>query len=110
MPRWAGKAVVIVCAVVLALGGLGLPSAGMMGPGSSAAAAHNGAGHDRAPDDQQNSENSGDCCMLACVPVILNTSSPANVRLHLEGKIAPIAANHLASHRSEPPFHPPRRA
>ncbi len=111
MSRWAGRFVVIVCAMVLALGGLGQPSAARTGPdiGPGAAASHTSSGHDHSPADQQNTENSADCCMLACVPVILNACSAAKTLLQLEAEIAPVAAVYVAKHRGEPPFHPPRR-
>ncbi len=95
----------------------------LMGPSPAAAhlntdhmnidAAHtdSAASHHQTSDhSQDDTKADGGCCMLACVPVIMNERPPAQVRLRVTGRIAPALARITAVHRSEPPFHPPRRA
>jgi len=101
----------MVCAVLLVAGGWSWPALAADAP---AVAVHvqTGDAHDHSPAPGHGQENgaAAACCVLACVPVILNADSPARVRLVSSGPVAPLLARGELSYRGEPPFHPPRRA
>lgn len=76
-----------------------------------AAHTHSAVSHHQTPDHSQNDAKAdGACCMLACVPVIMNERPPAQIRLRVTERIAPLFARLTVMYRGEPPFHPPRRA
>ena len=100
-----------VSLAVNALMGPSLASAHMNHVKIDAAHTHPAAPHHQTSDHSQNhAEADGACCMLACVPVILNERPPAQVRLRVTERVAPLLARIAAVRRGEPPFHPPRRA
>ncbi len=91
----------------------------LMGPSPAAAHVNGGAGHAQAaashhpaPEhhSQDDAKANGACCMLACVPVIMNERPPVQVRLRVTERIAPLLTRITAMQRGEPPFHPPRQA
>ncbi len=90
----------------------------LMGPSPAAAHmdiktahTHSAVSHHQTPDHSQNDAKAdGACCMLACVPVIMNERPPAQIRLCVTERVAPSLARITAEQRGEPPFHPPRRA
>ncbi|MCK9993765.1 MAG: hypothetical protein Dbin4_02285 [Alphaproteobacteria bacterium] len=76
-----------------------------------AAHTHPAVFHHQTPDhSQDDAKSDGICCMLTCVPVIMNERPPAQVRLRATERVAPMLARITAVHRGDPPFHPPRRA
>ena len=64
--------------------------------------------HQTSGHSQTEGQTGTECCMLACVPVILNAYAPALAQLRLAGRIAPASVRYMAAHRVEPPFHPPQ--
>lgn len=110
MLRRARLCVVMVCAVLLVVGGWSWPalSADAL---AVAVDAQTGNAHDHSPGlGQENDAAAATCCALACAPVVLNADSPARVRLLSSGPVAPLLARSVLNYRGEPPFHPPRRA
>ncbi len=100
-----------VSLVVSALTGPSPAAAHMNHTKTDAAHTHPVASHHQTPDHSQNdAKNGGGCCMLACVPVIVQEQPPLQIRLRVTECVAPLLARSAAPHRGEPPFHPPRRA
>ncbi len=100
-----------VSLVVSALTGPSPAAAHMNHTKTDAAHTHPVASHHQTPDQSQNdAKNGGGCCMLACVPVIVQEQPPLQIRLRLTECVTPLLARTAAPHRGEPPFHPPRRA
>jgi ABC-type nickel/cobalt efflux system permease component RcnA len=111
--RWSVGIIIAfaVSLVVSALMGPSPASAHMNHMKTDAAHAHPAVSHHQTPDhSQDDAKADGACCMLACVPVIMNERPPAQVRLRVTECVAPLLDRITAMHRGEPPFHPPRRA
>lgn len=108
--RWS-IGIIIAFAVSLAVSALTGPSPASAHVNADVAHAHPAVAHHQTSDhSQDDAKADGACCMLACVPVILNERPPAQVRLRVTQRVAPLLARVAAVHRGEPPFHPPRCA
>lgn len=106
--RWP-LGIVIAFAVSLVAGALAGPSPAGSHMRTGTAHAHPADAHPQSPGDSHpEGKSASDCCMLACVPVILNASAPALAPLRLAGRIAPASVRYMAASRVEPPFHPPQ--
>ena len=100
-----------VSLVVSALMGPSPAAAHMNHMETDAAHTHSAAAHHQTSDhSQDDAKADGACCMLACVPVIMNERPLVQVRLRVTERIAPLLARLTVMHLGEPPFHPPRRA
>ncbi len=108
---WLSVGIIVAFTVSLVVSALMGPSPVAAHMNVDTAHTHSAASHHQTPEhSQDDAKADGACCMLACTPAMLAFSSPAQVRLRVTERVAPMLARITAVQRGEPPFHPPRRA